>query len=340
MSVIKNIFLDTNIYEENNFFHSNDIQGLFYYSRIGEVNLYMTSISKNELIERMRKRLEEAKNEHNQFVASLNKPKSRILKNLQQYEELSKSQIKVSNSLSELTGKLNRIIQNSKINIIECNNVNVDEIFHLYYSESPPFSKRKEKKHEFPDAFIIKSLDEWCITNKKRMIVVTKDFDFNGYKSTHIFFWKELSSLLQKITLVYDAKQKNQTIPKIKKSLEANSISILTLIEADLFKYITLDIDYENVTDFIQSSPVIKEFKIITIRPDFAEVTCNIELDYSFTIFPTPLELEKAIFEENIKPKKFRGTLPIPCDLEVDMKNPNKIRLKRINQNERVRITI
>lgn len=340
MGIIKNIFLDTNIYEENNFFHSNDIQGLFYYSRIGEIKLYMTSISKQEIIERMRKRLEEVKDEHNLLLSSLNKPKSRILKNLHEYEDLRKSQINVNSSLSELTARLNLIIQNSGINIIECNNVSVEEIFNLYYSHKPPFSNKKEKKYEFPDAFIIKSLDEWCKTNKKKMLVVTRDFDFNGYTSKRLFFRNDLSILLKKISEIYDSKQNHQIIPQIKKSLDTNQKEILGLIENDLDKYIVLDLDYERITDFKQSSPRIKDFIITTIKPQYSEVTCNIELEYSFNLIPTSLDIEKATFEESIRPKKIKRTLVIPCDLEVDIRNPRNIKLKRINQNDRTRITI
>jgi hypothetical protein len=338
--MIQNIFLDTNIFEENNFFHSNDIQGLFYYSRIGLIKLFMTSISKHEIIERMQKRLEEVKEEHNQLINSLNKPKSRILKNLIHYESLSKSQIKVSESLRELSRKLDTIIETSKINIIPTNNVDIDEVFNLYYSQKPPFSNRKEKKYEFPDAFIIKSLDEWCKTNKKKMIVVSKDNDFNDYKSSHLYFRKEISNLLQQISSYYDSKQKNQIIPKISKSLESNKNAILTLIESELEKYVVLDIDYERVTDYYRLAPTFKEFKITTIKPDYAEVTYIIDVGYSFTVIPTLLDLEKTIFEETIRPKKSTGILTIPCDLEINLKNTDKIQLKWINQKDLMRIRI
>ena len=82
----KNIFLDTNIFEANNFFHSTSIQSLFYYSKIGYVNLYITSISKMELIERIRKGLLSVKEDHDKLVNLVNK--TRILRNFSEYENI------------------------------------------------------------------------------------------------------------------------------------------------------------------------------------------------------------------------------------------------------------
>jgi hypothetical protein len=164
----KHIFIDTNIIEGNNFFHGSHFQSLLYYSRIGIIKLFMTSISKMELINRMKKRLVEAKEEHNKLVKSLNKPKTRILKNFTQYNYLELSPIKIEESLEELSNKLERIIISSGIEIIDSENVKVEEVFELFYSNKPPFSVNEEKKYEFPDAFIIKSVDSWCKANKKR----------------------------------------------------------------------------------------------------------------------------------------------------------------------------
>jgi len=338
--MILNIFLDTNIYEENNFFHSNNIQGLFYYSRIGVIKLFMTSISKNELISRLEKRLEEVKDDHNKLVNALNKPKFRILKNLLQYEDVSKSQILVSKSLIELSRKLDTIIESSRITILSNNNVNVEDIFNQYYLKEPPFSNKNEKKYEFPDAFIIKSVDEWCKTNRKKMIVLTKDNDFNGYKSRRLKFERDLPELLNQITIYYDSKQKTQIIPRINKALEDNRNSVLSLIELELDKFILLDLDFEKIIGFKRLPPTYKEHKITAIRPEYAEVTYFLEVNYSFTVIPNSLDLEKAIFEESVRPKKIVGEIIIPCDLEINLKNPNRIKLKWINQNDKLRITI
>lgn len=51
--------------------------------------------------------------------------------------------------------------------------VPADRIFRSYFRREPPFDKADSK--EFPDAFIIAALDQWCEQNKAKMYVITRD---------------------------------------------------------------------------------------------------------------------------------------------------------------------
>lgn len=333
----RNIFLDTNIFEENNFFHSNDIQSIFYYSRIGVINLYMTSISKMELIDRMKKGLINAKAEHNKLVSFINK--SRILKNLKTYEKFEKSKITIEESISELSSKLNTVINSSNIKLISADSVNIEEVFELYYKQEAPFSS-KGKKFEFPDAFIIKSVDSWCKLNKKKMIFVTKDLDFSGYKSTHLIIKNDLSRLLYDISTYYDLKQKNQIIPLIESKLKENKFDIIELIDSEIDSLISLDVDFEKVANIQRKKVNFKDYRISSIRSKYAEITYNVELEVSFMIFPSKIDIESSFFEDNLRSRKYSHKKIISCDLEVSLDRKNDIKLKWINTNQKFLINI
>lgn len=337
MRFTKNIFLDTNIYEENNFFHSTNIQSLFYYSKIGVINLYLSTISEMELVDRMTKRLVDAKEDHNRLVTAINK--TRILKNLSTYENIEKSKISVENSIAELTKKLGIIVGSSNIKFISAENVIIEDVFKLYYKKEPPFSL-KGKKFEFPDAFIIKSIDTWCITNKKKMIFVTKDFDFDNYKSTHLIFKKDISDLLSEITAYFDSRQVNHYIPFIVKTLKEKEVELIDLIDIEMDSLIKLDFDYEKISNIKKSEIKFKEYKILSIRPEYAEVTYLVEFDFTFTIFPSQLDIEREIFSDNLNPKKFTKRRIIACDLELNLKDKNDIKLKWINSNQKILINL
>jgi len=337
--IIKNIFLDTNIYEENNFFHSSIIQSIFYYSKTGVIDLYMTTISKFELIDRMKKRLIEVKEDHNRLVNSINKPKSRILKNLTEYEQIEKSLIIVEKATAELSKKLNTIIETSNIKIISAENVLIEDVFNSFYKQEPPFCSNG-KKFEFPDAFIVKSIDSWCIKNRKKIIFLTKDNDFTNYKSSHLIFKTDLSDVLVEITNYYDSLQKNQIIPSIHKTLENNREALLDLIDTNIDSVIRIDLDYEQTTKPLRTKAKLHNYKITTIRPKYAEVTYYVEFESSFTIFPTPIDIGRLIFEDGHKPKRILKNLIIPCDIEINLKNLNDIRLKWINSNQKILINL
>lgn len=333
----RNIFLDTNIFEENNFFHSNAIQSVFYYSKIGVINLYLTSISKMELIDRMKKGLINAKEEHNKLVSFLNK--SRILRNLNTYDKFEKSKITVEKSISELSLKLDTVINSSNIKLITAEKVNIEEVFSLYYEQEPPFSS-KDKKFEFPDAFIIKSIDSWCRLNKKKIIFVTKDSDFLNYKSTHIIFKNDLSKLLSDISTFYDLKQKNQIIPLIDSSLKQNQNDIIELIDSEIDSLIRLDVDFEKVTNISREKVKFKDYRISSIRSKYAEIAYKVELEISFLIFPTKNDIESSFFEDDLRPKKFSYKKIISCDLEIGLNRKNDIKLKWINTNQKLLINM
>jgi hypothetical protein len=335
--ITKNVFLDTNIYEENNFFHSNNIQSLFYYSKIGVINLYLSTISEMELVNRMTKRLIEAKEDHNRLVATINK--TRILKNLSTYENFDKSKITVEKSIAELTKKLDVIIESSNIKFISAENVIIEDVFKLYYKKEPPFSLTG-KKYEFPDAFIIKSIDTWCKVNKKKMIFVTKDLDFDDYKSTHLIFKNDISELLSEITAYFDSRKENHYTPFIAECLKENEIDLIALIDNEIDSLIKLDCDYEKISNIKKSELRFKEYKISSIRPEYAEVTYLVELDFSFTIFPSQLDIEREIFSDNLKPKKFSKKRIIECDIEVNLKHKNDIKLKWINSNQKLFVNL
>ncbi len=332
----KHIFLDTNIYEENNFFQSSNIQSLFYYAKIKVINLYMTEISKRELIERMRKRLVDVKENHNKLIKLINK--TRILKNLPIYENIDKSILTVDESITELIRKLGRIIESSNITIIPSDGINIDEVFNLYYNHKPPFSKKENKKYEFPDAFIIKTIDFWCKKNKKKIIFLTKDQDYIGYKSRRILFRQNLSDLLEEITKYYASLKSDQLIPHIQKSLDQNKNNLLYLIDSELGKYIKINIDFENIANFERSEIKFHSYKITSIRPDYAEITYFISFNIRYTILPNPIDFGSLIFDENIRPKKISEDIVIPCDLEMYFHQKNDIKLKWINSNQKILI--
>lgn len=336
--IIKNIFLDTNIYEENNFFHSTQIHNLFHYSQIGVINLYMTRISYWETIDRMKKGLTKIKEEHDKYVNSIYR--TRILKNLKNFENVEKTKFTIHESVKELTIKLDTIIKVSNIKFIEPQEIDINSIFYLYYNSLPPFNRKTEKKHEFPDAFIIKTIENWCEKNSKRLIFLTKDNDFKDYKSKRIIFKNDLTKYLEDVSMYYDSLQATQLIPEIEKRIRTYNEELLVLIDDELNNVVALDLDFEKISNFHRTFPEYVEFKITSLNPDFADITYLIMVKYSFYVIPTALDIYKANFSDDLKPKLYNEKLIIPCDLEVHFKKENDIRLKWINSNEIIKLKL
>ncbi len=89
----------------------------------------------------------------------------------------------------------------------KCLIFNIKKIFDCYFADTFPFSAG-EKKHEFPDAFALISIEEWCIEQDKRCYVFSKDTDFHGYNSEHLIIEKEFEEYLDE-TLIKIEDEKN-----------------------------------------------------------------------------------------------------------------------------------
>jgi len=55
----------------------------------------------------------------------------------------------------------------------DASNLPAKHVFDAYFRRHPPFDKPDSK--EFPDAFVVAALDNWCQQNDQRMYVITKD---------------------------------------------------------------------------------------------------------------------------------------------------------------------
>lgn len=72
------------------------------------------------------------------------------------------------------------------------------QITQRYFDCKPPFSNKKDKKHEFPDAIAILSLEAWAKENHTKMLVVSADDGWISYcnESENLVPVKELSDAL------------------------------------------------------------------------------------------------------------------------------------------------
>ena len=87
-------------------------------------------------------------------------------------------------SAEELTDKLSKLDMEKKLNngfdsfyqyATAVPDVDVKEIFSDYFNARPPFSSTGNKKAEFPDAFILKGIIDYCKENPNETLLVISD---------------------------------------------------------------------------------------------------------------------------------------------------------------------
>ncbi|MCF5710524.1 hypothetical protein GIV19_25080 [Pseudomonas syringae] len=108
--------------------------------------------------------------------------------------------------------KLNKFYKRINGRVITSSRVSISDLMHMYFSTDPPFETANEKKHEFPDAIALLTIESWAVGNDKRTVLVSKD------KGWHAF--AKNSSYLHVVQDLPDALALFQPHTKVKSLIE------------------------------------------------------------------------------------------------------------------------
>ncbi len=253
--LINNVFIDTSVFIRNNFlFKRNEklaeLTNLHYE---GKINVFLTEITYKEVISNITEKMQKA-------TQKLKTSDCIILKNfIKSYNMLTNC----NNCVERVIKDFEQYIKQTGIIIINIDKNLTQAVFNKYFNLEPPFSEKK--KYEFPDAFTLETIENWCIKNNTKTYFVSDDVDCKDFaeKSNNI---KCLTSLSELINIVRSDYEENYK--KFIDSFENN----IDLIKATIFEYLFLqketayNIDFSNCTDIPESS--IKNYKILSIKPE------------------------------------------------------------------------
>lgn len=170
-----NVFLDTEIFShEKNDVSSRKLTSLRKYCQMGLVRLYSCDVVVREVKGHLASELTEQYESIQRICES--KPISLLKKNNAPVLELPElEQLK-----ERLLRQFDDYMEETDCEVIESKQVQLAELMDDYFNEVPPFEEKKKKKHEFPDAIIIKAIKSFFQQVPERLYVVTKD---DGWKA-------------------------------------------------------------------------------------------------------------------------------------------------------------
>ena len=197
----------------------------------------MTDITRQELVNRFRKRVESNVEKVNQGRKNIEK-NGYVLRNspsMKSYFELPK--IDTESLIEEFECELDSWIVENDVTIIPTGHITCGDIFDAYFEGKMPFGNKADKKHEFPDAFSIKGTIDYFTKLGEKTYVLSTDNDFlsfsdkwlipTGMDNSAVLFdliirhsvTKKETAALKFIDSAFAANQ-NQIIESIKDSLE------------------------------------------------------------------------------------------------------------------------
>lgn len=295
----KDIFLDTSVFEKNNILEGTKLKILLKNAEDGWINLYSNEIIIQEVKARIKKRFLESKSHIKKFLKD-NETSIRIFRNSDTAEWLKilKAEIDYDSEISKLCERIDKLVEDTPINIIPYDTVDIKSIFDNYFKEEPPF-KEGLKKNEFPDAFVLASIEQWCKSGiLRKMVTISSDKDWLSYKSPYIIPVEGIETVLK-----YVAESKESMDDRItftdrlfEKNLdEVKALIDRTLNEDDLYFEAR---DDSEINKYKVSNITVTGLSLMDIEEEYAEY--YVEISFDITADISFEDYENAYYDNEI----------------------------------------
>lgn len=141
------------------------------------------------------------KNAEANFKNAVQKSKEHGLFSCELHDQLSKISSSISQPKDAVETRLTDFIHKTSAEIIPIKTVDICDVVKRYFNSSPPFEKQEKKKHEFPDAIALLSLEDWAESQQMRILAVSHDRGWKNFaaESKWIVVKDDLASALAEL---------------------------------------------------------------------------------------------------------------------------------------------
>ena len=164
--LIKNVFLDTDVFIEANFdYRSPRIRSLVSLASDGIVHVFLTTITANEIKANLKEKV----------AGAVKIRPAKILRNssLPAVKRLFKS-VAAEAVEKELLSQLDQFMKDAGVTVLRVEDSALPDVLKDYFHRRAPFGVGKNKA-EFPDAFALHALQRFCKSKNAWMAVITRD---------------------------------------------------------------------------------------------------------------------------------------------------------------------
>jgi hypothetical protein len=166
--------------------------------------------------------------------------------------------------------------------------VTVEELFAAYFDRKPPFTDKK--KHEFPDAAVVASLEAWCKSRKAKAYVVSADGDMKACcaKSEWLIAIDSVADVLtlaavsqEFLDALFDALEHNETLSdRLADHMREDEV------EAPRYSYMS---NVSRVTGKVDSVEDINIFSVEVVEREGPRLTLEVSFEAALLL---DLEIE------------------------------------------------
>jgi hypothetical protein len=173
-----NVFLDAQVFFRENFdFSSRRFRRLRELASEHRLNLYTTDLVFREIDSGM---VERVRNAGSTLQKATKPDNAGILRHCTACSFEFLFSFPEDAVLQDLRAQLTSFVQSARVEEIFTASVNSNEVFDRYFSILPPFQEGK-KRNEFPDAFSLCAISQWCRERQTHVYVISGDSDWNAF---------------------------------------------------------------------------------------------------------------------------------------------------------------
>jgi hypothetical protein len=179
--------------------------------------------------------------------------------------------------LKELQAQFTSFARATRLEAISTAHIPSREVFDRYFTHSPPFREGK-KKSEFPDAFSLSAISEWCRDKQVQAYVISGDSDWKDFckEDDQLISLDSLDELLDLVASEDRLAERARSI--YEDSLEQISEKVREIFENLGFFLDDRDGDVEPVT--VSSVEILGEF-LLSLDESTAVFGVDFQITYS-----------------------------------------------------------
>ncbi|WP_276391906.1 PIN domain-containing protein [Eudoraea chungangensis] len=283
--------MDTNVFQSQNFTTGRNLNDLLKISNEQEIQICIVDITYRECLKRIESNLTKSKTAVKKIIASLNKD-CNILRQLDHYKPFFEiPKVDVGVEYSNMKEIFDEFLSDYKVEIVNSDIANHVEVFDQYFNKEKPFGLG-QKKDEFPDAFIINTIEHWCKLNNVSTFVISSDNDMIDYKSKNFDVIESLGEMLHHFATATELNERvdnllmdniGDPLEELISHLKINTDEVTLLLYQRLLTdpyYVGLEYEPGDVKDTHVDSLIITSIEENTIQ---AELRVKIIIQIPFT---------------------------------------------------------
>ncbi|NMG30218.1 PIN domain-containing protein [Aromatoleum evansii] len=189
--------------------------------------------------------------------------------------------------------RLQEFLDDSSATVLTCAEfVGLPEVLSRFVETKPPFGTKEAKKHEFPDAIALLSLEGWAIKNDTTVIAVSSDGDWKRFcsESDRVYYVDDLAHALSVFhtgaddaAALFKAMLGDGRIEEIDAivldAITAQSDKISINFEAAANWYYEAELDQVEVSSETPLADQIKAFDVLEYEDDTLVLQTSLTID-------------------------------------------------------------